>query len=77
MSFFQNMAFQADQRIKVQIITTLGSDQIFRLLSDQDIDVVMKTLGLLRNLLSNKSQIDHVMSLYGKQVRYTVTPIII
>ncbi len=62
------MAFQADQRIKVQIITTLGSDQIFRLLSDQDIDVVMKTLGLLRNLLSNKSQIDHVMSLYGKQV---------
>ena len=62
------MAFQADQRIKVQIITTLGSDQIFRLLSDQDIDVVMKTLGLLRNLLSNKSQIDHVMNLYGKQV---------
>ncbi len=77
MSFFQNMAFQADQRIKVQIITTLGSDQIFRLLSDQDIDVVMKTLGLLRNLLSNKSQIDHVMSLYGKQVSYTVTPITI
>ena len=30
-----NMAFRADQRIKVQIITTLGSDQIFRLLSDQ------------------------------------------
>ena len=67
--FLQNMAFQADQRIKVQIITALGSDQIFRLLSDQDIDVVMKTLGLLRNLLStNKSQIDHVMTLYGKQV---------
>jgi hypothetical protein len=31
-------------------------------------DVVMKTLGLVRNLLSNKSQIDHVMALYGKQV---------
>ena len=69
---FQNMAFQSDQRIKVQIITTLGSDQIFRLLADQDIQVVMKTLGLLRNLLSNKSQIDHVMNLYGKQIMQAV-----
>merc|ERR1712150_402531 len=67
-----NMAFQSDQRIKVQIITTLGSDQIFRLLADQDIQVVMKTLGLLRNLLSNKSQIDHVMNLYGKQIMQAV-----
>ena len=66
------MAFQSDQRIKVQIITTLGSDQIFRLLADQDIQVVMKTLGLLRNLLSNKSQIDHVMNLYGKQIMQAV-----
>merc|ERR1712223_1455592 len=43
-----NMAFQSDQRIKVQIITALGADQIFRLLSDSDINIVMKTLGLLR-----------------------------
>ena len=61
-----NMAFQSDQRIKVQIITQLGADQIFRLLSDSDINVVMKTLGLLRNLVTHKSQIDHVMNLYGK-----------
>jgi len=67
-----NMAFRADQRIKVQIITTLGSDQIFRLLSDQDIGVIMKTLGLLRNLLSNKQDIDHVMALYGNQVMQAV-----
>ena len=58
--------------MKIQIITTLGSDQIFRLLSDQDISVIMKTLGLLRNLLSRKSDIDHVMSLYGKQVMQAV-----
>ena len=53
----QNMAFQSDQRIKVQIITTLGADQIFRLLSDSDINIVMKTLGLLRNVVAHKSQI--------------------
>ena len=55
--FLQNMAFQSDQRIKVQIITTLGADQIFRLLSDSDINIVMKTLGLLRNVVAHKSQI--------------------
>ena len=62
------MAFQAEQRIKSQILKSLGSDQIFRLLSDQDMNVVMKTLGLLRNLLSNKHHIDHIMATYGKQI---------
>lgn len=48
------MAFQADQNIKSQILTSLGTDQIFRLLSDPDVNTLMKTLGLLRNLLSTK-----------------------
>lgn len=48
------MAFQADQKIKSQILNAVGTDQLFALLSDPDINVLMKTLGLLRNLLSNK-----------------------
>ncbi len=48
------MAFQSEQKIKTQILTCLGPDQLFRLLSDSDIQILMKTLGLLRNLLSNK-----------------------
>jgi len=67
-----NMAFQAEQRIKVQIMTTLGTDQVFRLVSDTDINVVMKTLGLLRNLLSNKHHIDHISAIYGKQMMQAV-----
>ena len=47
--------------------------QVFRLLSDPGIQVVMKTLGLLRNLLSNdKQHIDHISSLYGKQLMHAV-----
>ena len=57
-------------------IFTLGADQIFHLLSDSDINVVMKTLGLLRNLVTHKSQIDHVMSLYGKQIIQSVVYIL-
>jgi len=42
------MAFQAEQKIKTQILSSLGTDQVFRLLSDHEVGVVMKTLGLLR-----------------------------
>ncbi|CAG7724319.1 unnamed protein product [Allacma fusca] len=62
-----NVAFQADQRVKSQILRTLGTDQIFRLLSDSTTRVVMKTLGLLRNLIS-APHIDEIMELYGKQI---------
>jgi len=71
-----NMAFQSDQRIKVQIINALGADQIFRLLSDSDINIVMKTLGLLRNEVALKSQIDHVMGLFGKHIMQAVVLIL-
>ena len=48
------MTFQAEQKIKSLIIDALGTEQLFRLLSDPDPNILMKTLGLLRNLLSNK-----------------------
>lgn len=50
-----NMAYQADQGVKNQILNCLGTDQIFRLLSDTDVNILIKTLGLLRNLLSTKA----------------------
>jgi len=65
-----NVAFQADEGLKMQILKTLrniGNDQIFRLLSDSEVVVVMKTLGLLRNLLS-APHIDHIMDSYGSEI---------
>jgi hypothetical protein len=70
--FFQNMAFQAEQKIKSQILASLGTDQIFRLLSDSEVSVLMKTLGLLRNLLSTKPHIDHIMSLHAIQIMQVI-----
>nr|CAD7439785.1 unnamed protein product [Timema bartmani] len=71
-----NMAFQAEQKIKSQILNNLGTDQIFRLLSDPEVDVLMKTLGLLRNLLSTKPHIDHIMGLHGNQIMQAVVLIL-
>ncbi|KAL1516972.1 hypothetical protein ABEB36_000797 [Hypothenemus hampei] len=63
-----NLAFQAEQRVKSQILTALGTDQIFRLLADSDARVLMKTLGLLRNLVSPRNHTDMMMALHGNQI---------
>ncbi|CAG9832350.1 unnamed protein product [Diabrotica balteata] len=63
-----NLAFQAEQRLKSQILQTLGTDQIFRLLADPDTKVLMKTLGLLRNLVSPRTHTDMMMALHGPQI---------
>ncbi|KAK0147049.1 Armadillo repeat-containing protein 8 [Merluccius polli] len=71
-----NMAFQADQKVKVEIVRSLGTEKLFRLLSDPDINVLMKTLGLLRNLLSSRPHIDQLMSSHGKQIMQALTLIL-
>uniref|UniRef100_A0A8C1Z6L0 Armadillo repeat-containing protein 8 n=1 Tax=Cyprinus carpio TaxID=7962 RepID=A0A8C1Z6L0_CYPCA len=71
-----NMAFQADQKVKVEIVRALGTEQLFILLSDPDTNVLMKTLGLLRNLLSTRPHIDQIMSSHGKQIMQAVTLIL-
>ncbi|RWS24853.1 hypothetical protein B4U80_03492, partial [Leptotrombidium deliense] len=71
-----NMTFQTDQSVKMQILSSLGTDQIFKLLDDCDSNIVLKTLGLIRNLLSNKPHIDHIMSLHGKQMMHAVVMIL-
>ncbi|XP_058803457.1 armadillo repeat-containing protein 8-like isoform X2 [Phymastichus coffea] len=67
-----NVAFQAEQRVKSQILTCLGTDQIFRLLADPELSVLMKTLGLLRNLLSTKTHIDRIMADHAAHVMQAV-----
>uniref|UniRef100_A0A3B3R1A7 Armadillo repeat-containing protein 8 n=1 Tax=Paramormyrops kingsleyae TaxID=1676925 RepID=A0A3B3R1A7_9TELE len=63
-------------KVKVEIVRALGTEQLFRLLSDPDANVLMKTLGLLRNLLSTRPHIDQIMSSHGKQIMQAVTLIL-
>ncbi|XP_045766552.1 armadillo repeat-containing protein 8-like [Maniola jurtina] len=67
-----NMAFQAEQKVKQRILCCLGTEQMFRLLGDGDTRVIMKTLGLLRNLLSTRQHIDAIMAEYSSQVMQAV-----
>jgi hypothetical protein len=63
-----NVAFQADQATKSQILTCLGTDQVFSLLSETDERILIKTLGLIRNILATRCHIDFFMGLYGRHI---------
>ncbi|KAH9638543.1 hypothetical protein HF086_000944 [Spodoptera exigua] len=64
--------WEAEQKVKQRILSCLGTEQMFRLLGDSDTRVIMKTLGLLRNLLSTRHHIDAIMSEYSSQVMQAV-----
>ncbi|XP_030830593.1 armadillo repeat-containing protein 8 isoform X2 [Strongylocentrotus purpuratus] len=71
-----NMAFQADESIKTNILEKMGTDQLFRLLIDTNVDILMKTLGLLRNLLSTRLHIDNIMLTHSSQIMTAVIMIL-
>ncbi|CAD5119294.1 DgyrCDS7921 [Dimorphilus gyrociliatus] len=71
-----NIAFKAEQSTKKLIISTLGTEHLNKLLLDSS-EVIMKTLGLIRNLLSNQPQhIDEIMHQHGKDISEAVLMII-
>ncbi|KAF4525457.1 hypothetical protein B566_EDAN004869 [Ephemera danica] len=68
-----NMAFQAEQKIKSQILKTLGTDQIFRLLSDPEAVILIlegnhgaevkeQALCILANIADGESAKDFIMT---------------
>ncbi|KAK7113106.1 armadillo repeat-containing protein 8-like [Littorina saxatilis] len=63
-----NLAFNSEQKVKMEIVEKLGSELLFVLLSERDPEILMRTLGLLRNLLSKKQHIDNIMMTHGTQV---------
>ncbi|PVD37988.1 hypothetical protein C0Q70_00591 [Pomacea canaliculata] len=67
-----NLTFQAELKTKAEIIETLGSEQLFDLLSDSDSNILVRTLGLLRNILTKKSHIDSIMYDHGNEVMQAV-----
>lgn len=71
-----NMAFQAEQHVRTKIISCLGFERILKLLNDSDTRVIMKTLGLLRNLLSKSKDIDDIMSEHSTEVIQAVNMIL-
>lgn len=71
-----NMAFQAEQHVRTKIISCLGFERILKLLNDSDTRVIMKTLGLLRNLLSKSKDIDDIMSEHSSEVIQAVNMIL-
>jgi hypothetical protein len=51
-------------------------ERLFHLLTEQDEILVMKTLGLIRNLICYKAHIDQIMSLCGQRVIQAIVMIL-
>ena len=70
MWILMNMVYQLkDQNLKFQILRTLGPDYVANILeNEQKEELIMKTLGFLRNILSQRNHIDAIMSTYGEQI---------
>lgn len=70
MWILMNIVYQdKNQSLKIQIINTLGMSHITELLENEtNEDIAMKTLGFLRNVLSQTPDIDAIMKMWGEQI---------
>lgn len=68
-----NLSFGAEENVKTKIIDCLGTDSLFRLLNDEDVKIVIKTLGLLRNILSSTKHIKVIMEQHSVQLLKAVS----
>lgn len=71
-----NLAYDASDSLKNKIVQVTGIQNILDLLGTSHVDVVVKTLGILRNLLTEKEEdIDNLMKAYGKDIMTAVRPL--
>lgn len=72
-----NMVYQLkDQNLKFQILRSLGINHILSLLdTEDDEEIVLKTLGFIRNLLSH-GHTDAIMLGHGEQIVLSLTKIL-
>lgn len=78
MWILMNMVYQLkDLNLKFQIIKSLGMNHVMSLVEIEDDDeTVLKTLGFLRNLLSQRSHIDAIMNSHGDQIMQLIVCIL-
>jgi hypothetical protein len=51
-------------------------EKLFQLLTEQDETLILKTLGLIRNLICYRSHIDSMMSSYGNKIVQAIVMIL-
>lgn len=57
-----NLTYQADDTTKNSVINNVGMNRFINFLDEDNSMIVLKTLGVLRNLLNQPLQIDLIMS---------------
>lgn len=73
-----NLTYEVDDpSLRTRILQALDIPYILILLqSDEEHELVLKTLGLLRNLLSQQQQVDLMMEAYGREIVKTLAQLL-
>lgn len=78
MWILMNMVYELkDLNLKIQILKTLGPEHVLNILeTENDEELIKKTLGFLRNLMSQRPHIDSIMANYGEQILFSLTRVL-
>ncbi|XP_062509574.1 armadillo repeat-containing protein 8-like [Corticium candelabrum] len=71
-----NAAYHADSNLKNELFDGLGASQLFSLMRDSCPLIVVKSLCLLRNLTTDKLDVDSIMSIHGEDILHHIREII-
>lgn len=63
-----NMTYQCEDKIKTVIMNTFGLNRILKNINETDSLLLLRTLGLLRNLLYNSNHIELIMTKYSTEL---------
>ena len=51
-------------------------ERLFQLLTEKNDELILKTLGLIRNLITNRVHIDQIMNAYGNQIMQAIVMVL-
>ena len=63
-----NLTYQCEDKIKTTVINTFGLNRILKHINEANSLLLLKTLGLLRNLLCNSNHIGLLMTKHSKEL---------
>lgn len=61
---------------KIKISQEITIEKLFQLLTEQDETLILKTLGLIRNLICYRTHIDLIMTNYGNKIVQAIVMIL-
>eukprot|EP00116_Pleurobrachia_bachei_P002645 sb/3462907/ len=71
-----NITYKANAQLRSKILTHFGIEEILNAVEESRPKLKIKALGLLRNILCDKEEVDRLMMVHGSSVLSTLVPLL-